>query len=167
MDFLNLPKHEAIIRNADKRSGVDSNAVETLLTLQDALQQLNGGIEDFLTRFGLSQGKFTVLLLLLEEKDGFQPSELAKMAGVTRATITGLLDGLERDGLIKRVKDRGDKRTMTIKLTPVAVGMMEAVLTEYYRRIGKWLGGVSGGGRRTLIGVLSMILDKMHEDDKA
>jgi DNA-binding MarR family transcriptional regulator len=33
---------------------------------------------------------------------GLAPHELAKRAGVTRATVTGLLDGLERDGFLSR-----------------------------------------------------------------
>lgn len=165
MDFINEAKHEALTTIAATRNGADANAVETLLALQDAVSQINDGLESFLSDYGLSQGRFYVLLLLLhycEDNCGLLPSVLADKLSVSRATITGLLDGLERDGLVKRERDRSDKRTTSVRLTPVARGVMEGVLNEYYRRVGKWLGTVSGGGRRTLVGVLETILERIH-----
>jgi len=165
MDYLELPKNQALIKHASERQGIDQNAIETLVTLQGSLGQINEALEEFLSKFGLSQGKFNILLLLMDNSDGLQPSLLAKNIGVTRATITGLLDGLERVGLIKRDHDRSDRRTMTVRMTPVALGVMEGVLGEYYRKIGRWMRSVSGGGRRTLVGVLSSILDRVDENE--
>jgi len=164
MEFLELAKNQALIKHSLDRQGIDTNAIETLVTLQGSLNHINEALENFLSRFGLSQGKFTILILLLDAKEGMQPSKLAADAGVTRATITGLLDGLERDGLIKREHDQGDRRTLTVRMTPVAMGVMEGVLGEYYRKIGRWIGSVSGGGRRTLVGALSNILDRIDEN---
>jgi DNA-binding MarR family transcriptional regulator len=38
---------------------------------------------------------------------------------VTRATITGLLDSLERRGLVRRLASEGDGRTRPVAITPV------------------------------------------------
>jgi len=162
MDFLDLAIHQALLNQAQHRPGIDNGAVETLLTLQDALHAINRRLDDFFAAYGLTQGRFSVLTLLMDAPDGLRPSELADQSGVTRATMTGLLTGLERDGLVRRTHGGSDKRTALIKLTPVAQGLMEGLLSEYYRRTSRWLGGVSGGGRRTLIGALSTILDRMH-----
>lgn len=165
MEFLGLEKNSLLLEHARQRQGVDTGAVETLLTLQAALHDINRVLDDFFVAYGLTQGRFSLLALLMDAPDGLMPSELAERAGVTRATITGLLDGLERDGLIKRVAGSGDKRSRVIRMTPVAHGLMEGVLGEYFRRITRWLGGVSGGGRRTLIGALSTVLDRMNADE--
>ena len=162
MDRMELEKNKALLERANRRQGIDAEAVETLLTLQTALIDINRTLEGFLAGYGLSQGRFALLTLLMDHEEGLKPSFLADQAGVTRATITGLLDGLERDGLVKRVAGRSDKRSRLIKLTPVAHGLMEGVYNEYFRRISRWMGGVSGGGRRTLIGALSSVLDRMH-----
>ncbi|AYK59669.1 MarR family transcriptional regulator [Bacillus subtilis] len=42
-------------------------------------------------------------MLLFDAKDHrLSPTELAKRSNVTKATITGLLDGLARDGFVSR-----------------------------------------------------------------
>lgn len=165
MDFLDLGIHDALLEQAKRRPGVDNGAVETLLTLQEALLDINRHLDAFFATYGLTQGRFTVLTLLMATPEGLRPSDLAERAGVTRATVTGLIDGLERDGLVRRGEGGSDRRTSLIKLTPVAHGLMEGLLAEYYRRTSRWLGAVSGGGRRTLIGALSTILDRMHANE--
>lgn len=165
MEFLELRKSQELLELARTRQGIDTSAVETLLTMQAALHDINRVLDDFFSSYGLTQGRFALLSLLMNRPDGMKPSDLADEAGVTRATVTGLLDGLERDGLVRRAAGTGDKRSRVVKMTPVAHGLMEGVLGEYFRRTSRWLAGVSGGGRRTLIGALSTVLDRMHAND--
>ena len=42
--------------------------------------------------------------------EGQSPFDLARQSGVTRATMTGLVDGLERDGLVTRDRCPTDRR---------------------------------------------------------
>ncbi|EKF40547.1 MarR family transcriptional regulator [Nitratireductor indicus C115] len=85
---------------------------------------------------GLSEGKF-VLLFLLEQADGeLSPHELAERAGVTRATVTGLLDGLERAGLVRRCAHESDRRKLIVQLTPKGRQLAKALTLEHSRWIG-------------------------------
>ena len=60
---------------------------------------LSGRIS-FLARHGLNQARLIVLVLLDNAENGnMRSSELAEHASVSRATITGLLDTLEKAGL--------------------------------------------------------------------
>src|SRR5256885_15500260 len=43
--------------------------------------------------------------------------DLAETLDVSPRTVTGLVDNLERDGLVKRVDDPGDRRTVHAELT--------------------------------------------------
>ena len=53
-----------------------------------------------LARHGLGEGRCSVLLLLLENQpEPLSHSRLAELLGVTKGSITGLVDGLEHDGL--------------------------------------------------------------------
>ncbi|MGT2437004.1 MarR family winged helix-turn-helix transcriptional regulator [Bradyrhizobium betae] len=63
---------------------------------------------------------FRAVVLAGRGQDGLAPNALAGQAGATRATITGLLDGLEREALIERHADSMDRRALTIRLTPRA-----------------------------------------------
>lgn len=42
---------------------------------------------------------------------------LAEAAGIAPATATRVLDGLERDGVVSRLRSAGDRRTVTVALT--------------------------------------------------
>lgn len=67
---------------------------------------------------GLSEGRFVILVVLLTAGEALAPHALAERIGVNRATMTGLLDGLQRDGLIARRRDRRDRRSVKISPTP-------------------------------------------------
>ncbi len=57
------------------------------------------------------------VLLSLWEKDGLKANELGKRAGLEPSTMTGLLDRMERDRLLKREPDPNDRRASRILLT--------------------------------------------------
>lgn len=69
-----------------------------------------------LSYFGLSDRKYKILLSLLNHERPLNPSELADYAGVTRSTITGLLDGLEKDEFIRKSIPE-DRRKTAIHVT--------------------------------------------------
>ena len=70
-------------------------------------------------KLGLSQSKLSVLMYLNSEPDFCSsPSLLAKHCGISRAAMTGLLDGLEQDHYIERDSHPSDRRALMVKLTP-------------------------------------------------
>jgi DNA-binding MarR family transcriptional regulator/CheY-like chemotaxis protein len=69
-------------------------------------------------KFGISQTKLAVLMFLGSEPNlCASPSALAKHCGVSRAAMTGLLDGLEEEGYVERDSHPSDRRALTITLT--------------------------------------------------
>ncbi|GAA4491156.1 MarR family winged helix-turn-helix transcriptional regulator [Microbacterium panaciterrae] len=46
------------------------------------------------------------------------PTSLARLTGVRPATLTGILDRLERGGWIVRERDAGDRRAVTVRVLP-------------------------------------------------
>lgn len=61
------------------------------------------------------------VLLSLWNEDGLKANELGKRAGLEPSTMTGLLDRMERDGLVKRKPDPNDRRAHRIHLTKEGV----------------------------------------------
>ena len=74
---------------------------------------MNHVMERYFAGRGLSEGKFKILMLLFDAKDhSLSPTELAKQSNVTKATITGLLDGLVRTVLsAARIKIRINEKS--------------------------------------------------------
>jgi DNA-binding MarR family transcriptional regulator len=106
----------------------------------------------------MSQGKFTVMMLLNRQPEqGVNPSELADRAGVTRATMTGLLEGLEREKMITRSHDRQDRRRAVVKMTASARSFMDRLLPDYYTKIHELMTDMTEEDKRQLTRLLNKI----------
>jgi DNA-binding MarR family transcriptional regulator len=79
------------------------------------------------------------LVELLLKGTGSRPvGELAAAAGVTPPTATRMLDALERDGVVARVRDARDRRCVRVSLTPVgrrAAQRMRRLIQARRRRL--------------------------------
>jgi len=85
----------------------------------------------FLARFGLNSARLIILVLLNNADSGsMRSSEIARCCRVSRATMTGLLDTLEKAGLLVRGPDPFDRRAMSVKITAKGEELMEAVQPE-------------------------------------
>lgn len=138
-----LPKYEALLVLADRYAELDVTAVESCLTFLSTSADFHRVLDENFGRHHLSMGKFTVLMLLykadrdLTPEEFLTPSDCAMMAGVTKGTITGLLDGLERQDWIERRPHPADGRRTIIALTESGRSRLEAFLPHHFRLISK------------------------------
>lgn len=137
-----------------KRTGAyDERTVECmrlcfeLLTLTTAIDR---DCASRLGAHGVSEGKFVLLFLLSDTKDGLSPHELAEQAGVTRGTITGLLDGLERDGHVDRHSHGEDRRKLVVRLTPKGRRLARELTATHGRWIASLFSDFSEAERASL-----------------
>jgi DNA-binding MarR family transcriptional regulator len=167
-----LPRYECLIEAAKEFPDLDPSSTEAYLHVLHAGDELAGVAERSLARFSMSQGRFGVLMLLWKGGDSPSertqcgcapaprtPAELAEAAGVTRATMTGLVDTLERDGLVKREPDPDDRRMMSVRLTPKAEKFMEQYLPGHFKLISGLMAPLTETERRTLVRLLGKIQD--------
>ena len=125
-----------------------------------------------LSDHSISHGRFGVLMLLwgstrpktdtsMAEDDCSSgprtPAELAEAAGVTRATMTGLIDTLERDGLVKREPDPDDRRMMSVLLTAKGEKFLTEFLPGHFKLIAELMTPLSETERKTLVKLLVKI----------
>src|ERR1700733_16050087 len=59
----------------------------------------------------------TIFLVRLWDKDGQNQIELAKSAGLKQPSVVRILDRMERDGLVNRLRNQEDKRSYHFYLT--------------------------------------------------
>ena len=79
-------------------------------------------------RFGLSAASFNLLVLLQRGKDpeSFTQQAIGARLVVSPSDMTGLIDRLEKKGLVRRVPGK-DRRTNLIQLTPKGSRLVEEV----------------------------------------
>ena len=159
-----LPKYESIRLQSERYPQIDPRAVEAFLVLWRTSTDTLNAFECYLAKHGMSQGKFTVLMILNRNPDqGMNPSELADRAGVTRATMTGLLEGLEREKLISRQGDRSDRRRAVVRLSASARKMLDGMLPDYYSRLHDLMADLSEDDKATLTALLTKIAQRVPD----
>ena len=77
---------------------------------------------------GLSAGAIAILLQLdLGPDHTLRVSDLAALLGVSPRNVTGLVDTLERDGLVQRTPDANDRRSVRVNITPAGSEVVNAL----------------------------------------
>ena len=74
-------------------------------------------VHNEVSKLGVGRGMPPVLSYI-RENDGCKQSEINKMGHVSPATVTVMLQSLEKNGLIKRWPDPDDQRCIRIYITP-------------------------------------------------
>jgi DNA-binding MarR family transcriptional regulator len=105
------------------------------------------------------------VLLVLWGGDGVRSVVLARRAGLEPSTMTGLLDRMARDGLVRREADPSDRRAQRIFLTDHgrdAEGPVNEVVDSTVERV---LGDVPGDDLRLLKNTLRQVLANANRTD--
>ena len=162
-----LPRYECILEASQLYPDLDPTACEAYLHLLRAGDEVFTVCEANLMSHGLSPGRFTVLMLLLDKSTNqpltHTPAELAERAGVARATMTGLIDTLERDGLVTRKADTVDRRMMSVHLTARGQEVLQTVLPTHFQRMAALLAPLPESERKTLVRLLNKVVQQAAE----
>ncbi len=85
--------------------------------IRDCYRIFSRSLETRLARHGVRAGQWFFLRELWEE-DGLHQRELSKRVGMMEPTTVVAIRGMVAAGLVRRVKDKTDRRKVNIHLTP-------------------------------------------------
>ncbi len=153
-----LPRYECLLEAAKEFPDLNPSACEALLHLLRTGDESARVIEANLARHAITQGRLGVLMILMNRCHGdagtLGPAELADAAGVSRATMTGLIDTLERDGLVTREPDTVDRRMMLVRLTAKGRDLLGEILPDHFKHMTMLMSPLSEFERQTLVQLL-------------
>ena len=109
----------AVMEAIRKRlSGRELKALEAVFALRTTAQQVDNTVTEWMAGTAGSPARFQILMMLwAAEGRGVPQKEIVAALGVTRATVSGLMAALERDGLVRSVVGRDDRRSLLASLT--------------------------------------------------
>ncbi|MDR3608519.1 MAG: MarR family transcriptional regulator [Oligoflexia bacterium] len=155
--ILTVPTDENLSRLAKRFKEVDPSAIRTVHLFVHAATELSNDIEKFFARHGLSTGRFSAMMILFRDTGrGLRQNEVADVLGVKPATMTGLIDGLEKQGFVRRENDPSDRRGTIVRLTPAGVKILEKIAPDYFTRMSQLMKSFSPSERSAF----SKYLDK-------
>ena len=150
-----LPTHTRLDEFSRRYPNMNPSAIRTCAALLRSGSELLTAFETILGNQGLSQGRFLTLIVMNRNPDDeVSPSFLAEKVGVRRATMTGLLDRLERDDLIERLTHQRDRRKINVRLTSNGRQVLADMLPNYYRSIAKIMANLTEKERLELTSLL-------------
>lgn len=98
-------------------------------------------------------------------ESGVTHSELGARLMLSKAPITGVVDRLERDGLVQRTVDGHDRRVSRVAITPAGEEKWYLVRTKLRDCSLDICSGLEEPEQQTLLSLLSRLLDKASHSD--
>ena len=105
----------------DSSYALDQTAIteltkDTLFELVRTYQAFSAYSEAFVQQFDLTPAQFDVIATL-GKTTGLNTGEIGERTLITKGTLTGVIDRLEKKGLVQREVPAQDRRSVVVKLT--------------------------------------------------
>jgi DNA-binding MarR family transcriptional regulator len=163
LQLKDIPDAKVLKKFVARYEEADSDSVIHFLSILRIGTELSEALDSFLAKYGLLQGRWWVLILLMREDNlTSSPSALAEKAGVTRATMSGLINGLLKEGLVTRCTGGNDRRSYSVKLSNLGQAKLDAVMPDYYARVKKIMRVVPAEVREGILKQLFLIEEQSN-----
>jgi len=112
-------------------------------------------------RFDTTLPRFDLMAQLERAPEGLKMSELSQRMMVTGGNVTGITDGLEKEGLVVREVDPADRRVFRVKLTPEGQRQFERMAAEHEQWVVDLFGGLTQKQKKQLFDLLGELKSHM------
>jgi len=108
-------------------------------------------------RYATTLPRFDLMAQLERVPQGLKMGELSKRMMVTGGNVTGITDGLAKEGLVERIADAKDRRATLVRLTPAGRRGFAAMAAEHERWIVESFGELTGREMSTMASLLARL----------
>jgi DNA-binding MarR family transcriptional regulator len=123
---------------------VDNYSELILATLRQIIRAIDLHSRELARRYGLTGPQLLVLKELSKDSAG-TISQVSKNISLSQATVTSILDRLEKQDLVQRIRSQEDKRKVSIKLSDRARAILDSApnllqedFTEKFESLEEW-----------------------------
>jgi DNA-binding MarR family transcriptional regulator len=149
-------------------AGADHRATAVVINLVRAESLVEAELARSFRRVGLTPATFNVLMILRGAGEPLCPYQIGERLLVTRGTVTGLLDSLEKRGLVRRVPHPDDRRMLLIEITPKATSLLDRMLPGHFSGEKQMMSCLSAREKDLLVELLGKIQAHLGaESDRA
>ena len=119
-------------------------SVRLWLRMLSCTNRIEGVVRQKLqANFDTTLPRFDLMAQLERAPQGLKMSELSQRMMVTGGNVTGITDGLEKEGLVVREVDPSDRRVFRVKLTPEGQKQFRRMAAEHEQWIIALFDGMS------------------------
>ncbi len=107
--------------------------------------------------FATTLPRFDLLAQIDRAPDGWTMGELSSRLLVSNGNVTGLTDALEREGLVSRLPEPEDRRSLRIRLTPSGKRAFDAMTPTHEQWIDQMMAGLTRAEMAHLLELLGRL----------
>jgi DNA-binding MarR family transcriptional regulator len=145
-------------RAGDPETDLDA-IVEAIVYLYTESRRITKGLAG---RYGLT-GPQLAVVKMLEPVDRISLSELSAQIRARNSTVTGIIDRMEREGLVARKRSEQDRRVVNIELTEKGRGLAREIPVEPVQIFGRVLEELPARDRAELLRILTKLARGVRE----
>jgi len=108
-------------------------------------------------RHGLSHAALNALAVIEGSGGPIPVGEVSARMHITSGTMTTVLDTLERNRLVRRLADPGDRRRVLVDITPSAAAVLDRMLPEVQQVATAAMGALDEGALLALLDTLAAL----------
>ncbi|BAZ36572.1 transcriptional regulator (plasmid) [Calothrix sp. NIES-4101] len=115
---------------------LDTSAVVIIGRILRIARLLEKHRESILVEYGLNVWSFDVLATLRRQGQPFRlkPTELYSLLMLSSGAMTNRIDRLEQDGIVMRVRDAEDRRSVMVQLTSKGIQLADTVMPILFEK---------------------------------
>lgn len=154
-----------IIRETfEKCSEENMEVITEGLELMDLHREIEMFAEILGSRFDIPLKQMEILEILFSHTENeLTPAELADEVHLTRSTMTGNLDALQKKGLITRESHPSDRRSTLIKITGNGIEFCQKAMPKRYSDILKVMNTLTYNERHQMKEIYKKLLNVIKE----
>ena len=139
-------------------SGREQQAFGATFVVRATARQIDNAITEWMAQSAATPARFQILMVLgAQSGRGVPHKEIVAALGVTRATVSGLMAALERDGLVTSAVASDDRRNLLASLTPKGEAIIEKAIETNRARLRAAFGALSSDDLKTLTTLLERL----------
>ena len=133
--------------------------VEVIVYLYTESRRVTKGLAG---RYGLT-GPQLAVIKMLEPVGKLSLSELSLKIRARNSTVTGIIDRMEREGLVKRRRSAADRRVVNIVLTDAGKKLASEISVEPVQIFRRVLSELSEGDAKELSRILTLLARRVRD----
>jgi DNA-binding MarR family transcriptional regulator len=137
--------------------------LQLLFALRSCVQRVNADLVKWLGKDALSPGRMQMLMILRASKEPVAQRDLVTMLGVSRASVSELVETLVREGLASSRPDASHRRRTLVELTASGRVTAERLLRDNATRLRESFAGLEDDELHALARALKKLCARDEE----
>jgi len=156
------PPPAVMVEIRNRLSAHEAQGLETIFAFRATAQQVDNTISEWMAGSVGSPARYQILMALWATKgNGIPHKDIVEAMGVTRATVSGLMAALEREGFVKSTVDGEDRRKQIARLTVKGEAVIRKAFEVNLARFRKLFASLSTAELDSLTALLHRVRESL------